>query len=241
MREYKSLNFVYIQLIVLVSVGISFVVFYFTKFSLYIELPFGLVVATILVVVFWESRDKILETILSEGLKDRYGTLIIKWKSRGIDSFLGDDVIQLLHDSEKLIDTYESALLNDRIGMNTYSDYSFLLLPAAKALEGTMKKALIKMGYIKDIELKENPSINVGGIFNPVGNTNISNNLKDKNRDKSVPHEIYATYQQCRNHILHYDLFSDSKVRTVAASRVMLSRIEMCIENMYYKFNLKKK
>ena len=117
-----------------------------------------------------------------------------------------------------------------------FTDHSFMLLPIAKVYEGVLKKILVKVGVLLDEDLHDKPSVNVGAYFNPTGNDKITRLLKDKARDKVIPHVIYATYQECRNEIFHYDEFRDKRIKTISDADFYRRRIIDAIYKAYDTF-----
>ena len=152
----------------------------------------------------------------------------IKWKSENFDTFIGKELLELYQDG--------CDLFTDSWKFKTMSDYSFMLLPIAKVYEGVLKEVLVRIGLTKSADWESNPGLSVSKYFNPVGNEKIFETLQDKARDKTVPHVIYSTYQDCRNKIFHQDSFRDNRIKTVEEADFYRKRIEDAIEKAYETF-----
>jgi hypothetical protein len=154
----------------------------------------------------------------------------INWKSEEFDKFLGRELLELYQDSCDLFEYINKS------EFPIMSDYSFMLLPIAKVYEGALKKVLIAIGLTKLADWEFNPNLSVSKYFNPVGDNKIFEALEDKARDKTVPHIIYSTYQECRNKIFHYDLYRDDRIKTIEDAEFYKKRIEYAIEKAYETF-----
>jgi hypothetical protein len=175
-------------------------------------------------------RAFILEEGIPEKTRIEWGQpKHIKWKSIEFDEFVGDDLFNLFQDSKYLLVKAQEPPFAQ------VSDYSYIVLPAAKAYEGVLKKILVNAGLVSEQTILEKPELSLNSYFNPVGNEGIFNSLKDKARDKAIPHIIYSTYQECRNQIFHHDSYRDSKI-TLEDADFYIRRIDDAISKAYKTF-----
>lgn len=155
------------------------------------------------------------------------------WKGGNFDKFLGKEILQLRLDTQKLIE------LND-LEDNNFYDYSFIIQPYAKAFEGFLKKVLVELKIVGLEEFKVDPSIPINKFFNPKDGI-VKDNLPDKKRDKAIPSVIFSVYQECRNDILHFDLYRDHRIKDVNGAIFLYRRISDAIEKTYESFIINKK
>jgi len=155
------------------------------------------------------------------------------WFSGELDKFLGEELLQLRLDTIKLIRDIDFSDVS-------FSDYSFILLPVAKAFEGFLKKILVNLKLIKLSDLKTDPYIAINKYFNPKDGL-INEYLVDKKRDKTLPSNIFSVYQECRNDILHYDLHRNIAVYSLDQAEFYYDRIEDAIGKCYIALILYKK
>ncbi|MDO8497659.1 MAG: hypothetical protein Q7S61_03880 [bacterium] len=147
-----------------------------------------------------------------------------KWMNNQFDSFLGDELLDLRLDYIKL-------LKDVNCSKEKYSDYSFVILPMAKVLEGFLKKVLVKLKLIKLSKLKLDPDFSVNSFFQPKEGK-INELIKDK-RYKTLTSIVYSVYQECRNEILHYDLIGNVKIHSLDDVKFTYKRIEDAIIKTY--------
>lgn len=165
----------------------------------------------VLIVLFFVAyyADDILDSILPKAVKDSAGIYFLRFNSREFEEFVGEEILGLILDTRRL--------MGQENGPDV-SDYSYRLLPLAKAYEGVLKKILVHLNFVTEEELREKPSITVNSYFNPQGNLKIFDVLKDKARHKTIPYTVFATYQECRNEILHYDPYANNQLPLRRAS-----------------------
>lgn len=211
--------------------AISFLPFIVTGGKIVLVLVFG----SLFVVGLYSKKEQILDFFLIEELLERLDIYIIKWKSKEFDEFVGRELLELYTDSQNLRENYRSENGSQNI-LYPLSDYAPLVLPIAKVYEGILKKILVEAKIVSENELLQNPSLNVGKYFNPAGNNKIFNFIKDKSRDKVVPHVIYSTYQECRNQILHYDQYRDNRIVSMEDAEFYVKRILHAIDKAYDTF-----
>jgi hypothetical protein len=214
--------------------GLVFLFVHFVDWFVWVEVSVSVVLVILFLWFFLETSELFLDSVLSEKQKEEAGFYVVRWKSKEFDSFVGSELIDLYLDNCRVFGLFETDPI--RANNSYVSDYSFLLLPIAKVYEGVLKKILVEKGVIDESVLLENPSVNVSSYLNPVGNKNISNLLKDKARDKAIPHVIYSTYQECRNQILHYDQHRDSRIKSFDDAKFYQRRILDAIDKAYQTF-----
>lgn len=227
-----SIEIFYIIFVILVPSVCLYFFSLFTHYSNWIEIPVIAVVDIIVIAILLDKGSAILAFIVPKKYCDDEGFFYSPtWKSKEFDHFIGDELLDLYVDNCNLFDDYQIDRGTSKL--SNLSDYSHLVLPIAKTYEGVLKKILIKKKLLKEEDLINNPSINVGGYFNPVGNKSIFNLL----RDKVIPHVIYATYQECRNQILHYDPYRDNRIKSIEDAKFYQRRILDAIDKAYETFN----
>ena len=230
-----KLNFIFFVGVFILSYAPFILLSRIVNFSTWIEILVIVIAGSILFLILATERDSLFDCVLSHEQKERMGFFIVRWKSEEFDKFVGEELLDLHEDNRALLQSYNPS--NDKsVDIVDYSDYSFLVLPIAKVYEGILKKILVDGGLLKEDDLFKNPSINVGGYYNPVGNNKIFKLLKDKARDKAVPHVIYSTYQECRNQILHYDQYRDNRIKSYEDAEFYCRRIIYAIEKAYETF-----
>ncbi|MFA9288461.1 MAG: hypothetical protein ACEQSA_01100 [Weeksellaceae bacterium] len=156
---------------------------------------------------------------------------IINWSEKPFSKYLGKDILYLRYDSLILLDKLENDL-------HVFSDYSFVVSPFAKAYEGFLKKILVDVGAISKDELKSKPSLSVNSYFHPVEGSMVKY-TSDAAREKAIPAVIYTVYQECRNEIMHFDIYqhpSKKAIRNIEEAKFFIKRIEDAIEKTYYTF-----
>lgn len=237
----RVFNYKISYFLVVLSIGIGLVFLILNTIRIPSQLEYIIVTVAFIGIFYFCVRtvDSYLDIVLSEEKKNELGFFKVKWRSKDFDKFVGSELIELYQDSNYLFEFFSlkhSPQNNIVKEPSVFTDHSFMLIPIAKVYEGVLKKILAKSGVIQDGDLFENPSINVGAYFNPAGNDKISCLLKDKARDKVVPHVIYSTYQECRNQIFHYDQYRDRRIKTVSEAEFYRKRILDAIYKAYDTF-----
>lgn len=129
----------------------------------------------------------------------------------------------------------ESQLLIKKVPLWTekFTDYSFIVFPAAKAYEGFLKKVFLDRGFITE-EDYFGKRFRIGKALNP--------SLEDKYREESVYDKViefcggersladtmWATWKNCRNMIFHF--FPNEK--NVVSFEEAKDRVEEIISTM---------
>ncbi len=179
--------------------------------------------------ILYLKKYIILDLVLPEQYKNRNNFYLIRWISKEFELFVGDDIVDLKEDSYKLYNRYSEM-------HSPLSDYSFIVFPLAKAYEGILKKILVKTGVLTEAELLQNPNITINRFYNPLEKGAIYQTLKDKTRDKVIPHVIFSVYQECRNQILHYDQYRDNRIDNIEGAYFFMQRIEDAIVKAFNTF-----
>ena len=229
-----TIEVVYSILSVLLPSLFFLISYFLLNINFWIKLPSIIILDLITTSLLFYFAQEILEYIVPKKYQDEKGFFYNpRWKSWEFDNFIGEELLDLYEDSVKIFEDYNKEIEKS---LHNMSDYSFLVLPMAKVYEGILKRVLVKTKILKEEDLLSNPTINVGGYFNPIGNHKIFDRLKDKARDKTVPHIIYSTYQECRNNILHYDSYKDNRIKNIKDAEFYARRIMHAIDKVYESF-----
>lgn len=205
----------------------------FSHYPLWVKISIILIISISISSLLVYFAKNILSKLVPSDLQDEKGFFYEpRWKSWEFDNFVGEELLELYQDNLSIFKDYNKTEKN----LHKMTDYSFLVLPIAKVYEGVLKRVLVKSNILQEEDLVENPTINIGGYFNPVGNQKIFDRLKDKARDKTVPHVIYSTYQECRNHIFHYDPYRDNRLKRIEDAEFYSRRILHAIDKVYESF-----
>lgn len=224
--EWKKLNIMYVCVTIFLCICFLIVNFFIPGWW---KLVYSLPILFIFMLIL-SLKDRVLDLIPVEKRLAWGQAKEIKWKSLEFDEFVGDDLYTIYMQSHFLLHREKNS---DYV--YSFDDYSFVVLPAAKSYEGVLKKILVHIGLVTEQELLENPGMALNSYFDPVNNKSISSSLKDKARDRAVPHIIYSTYQECRNEILHYDSYRDNKI-TLDDAEFYIKRIDDAISKAYNTF-----
>lgn len=91
-----------------------------------------------------------------------------------------------------------------------FYDYSFIVMPAAKAFEGFVKEFLFKTRLISEKSYKGD-RFRVGKALNPelehvarLKKVALYDDLTKLFGDEEVPKRLWQTWKQCRNRIFHF-------------------------------------
>jgi len=115
--------------------------------------------------------------------------------------FLSDHMKTLSVESILLAKHFDSSKGRDVDIILATKDYSFVVLPVAKALEGYVIKLLVKLGMITKKDLKDNPFQQVGTIIN----LDAFEKAVISKKFRPVPKELQAEWDRSRNFLLHFD------------------------------------
>ncbi len=233
--KYKLLYFTGSFLLI---IGVTAVFIQYIDLSSWLEVVISVPIIMVSSYFLGKHSNDIFDIILSEEQKEKTGFYKVQWKSKEFDKFVGEDLVELYQDTNTLfeffsVDGHSKELVREP---SIFSDHSFMVLSIAKAYEGILKKILIQKEVVTEEDLALNPSLNVGAYFNPSNNERIFNLLKDRSRDKAIPHVIYSTYQECRNQILHHDQFKDRRIKTFSEAEFYRRRILDAIYKAYSTF-----
>lgn len=89
-----------------------------------------------------------------------------------------------------------------------FTDYSFIVFPAAKGYEGFLKKVFLDRAYITD-EDYYGKHFRIGKALNPSLEPNFRNeSVYDKiiadTRDRELANRMWETWRSCRNLVFHW-------------------------------------
>jgi hypothetical protein len=142
---------------------------------------------------------------------------------------------ELLQQSFHLLDEFAYQSKN-------FYDYSFVVMPAAKAYEGFVKDLL---RYLKLISQKryEGNLFRVGKALNPaLSKANperyeaLYDDLEKLSGSPEIPQLLWNTWKDCRNEVFHYFAQKDKNI-TLASARSKLHQVVYTIEYTCQVFN----
>ena len=137
-----------------------------------------------------------------------------------------------LTDAERqLIDT--SFQLLAQINQDTYTDYSFIVFPMAKAYEGFLKTYLLDLGLISQ-HVYESRRFRIGRALNPDINNGQRDDLwlfDDVARvcGLEMAREMWDAWIECRNQVFHFFPLQHQQL-THAAAQAKLHQIAMAMD-----------
>ncbi len=145
-----------------------------------------------------------------------------------------DRILGLLVTSQKLINSYKGGKLPlVMILGSSKSEYSYIVAPAAKALEGALLKIAFKVGAINQTNLSA--GVQVGSVYSDLGGKPaIMKSFVLRERDKGVVNSMYGNWTMFRNKTLHYD--DNFFVNTRSDAEVIVSDIYRTIKVAYQTF-----
>ena len=120
-----------------------------------------------------------------------------------------------------------------------YHDFSFIVMPAAKAFEGYMKKWLFTLKFIGEEDYSHD-RFRLGKALNP--------ELEQKHPEQclfneisrrcspSIAQELWETWKRCRNRLLHY-FPAEQQVFTLQESEDRLGQIVKTIQESFRYIN----
>lgn len=116
--------------------------------------------------------------------------------------FVSEDLKKLLRDGETLVEVVASST-------QTYSDYSFVVFPFAKAYEGFLKELFFKLDLISEKEYFGH-RFRIGRTLNPVlekrfrSRDSIYDKLANYCGNKDLAEEFWEVWKKGRNLLFHY-------------------------------------
>lgn len=134
--------------------------------------------------------------------------------------YIEDDLQELLAQSEFLTNTITSWGGDLRGGSKVFSDYSFLVFPAAKAYEGFLKKVFFDLGFINSTDYR-GKRFRIGKALNPFLEQDIraKESVYDKlvnycgslptHTGKELADKLWRAWIEGRNLVFHW--FPDEK------------------------------
>ncbi|NMC35897.1 hypothetical protein GYA49_02520 [Candidatus Beckwithbacteria bacterium] len=119
----------------------------------------------------------------------------------------------------------------------TFYDYSFIIMPAAKAYEGFVKDLLLKLQLISQAQY-EGRRFRVGKALNPQlaqkapdGHEILYDDLAQVFRSEEMAAMLWQTWKLCRNRIFHY-FVKDKQHITLPDAKKRLQQIVITMEEI---------
>ena len=151
--------------------------------------------------------------------------------------YVDESLRELMGQSRELI-THERAAITGSDGV--YSDYSFVVFPAAKAYEGFLKKLFFEMGFINS-EQYTGKRFRIGKALNPFLDRELraSESVYDRVTrycgGKELADKLWDTWIHCRNVLFHWFpdeknviTFEEAKKRTLEILEAMNAAFAGC-------------
>jgi hypothetical protein len=125
-----------------------------------------------------------------------------------------------------------------------FFDYSFVVMPAAKAYEGFVKDAFLHLRLISEAQY-QGTRFRVGKSLNPelekiprYKEEALYQELADLFGDETVPQKLWLTWKRCRNRTFHY-FTKQRKAVTLAIARErvgeVLATIQLVLTHPQYR------
>lgn len=119
------------------------------------------------------------------------------------------------------------------------SDFSFMVMPAAKAYEGYLKKFLFSLKLISPEDYNQD-RFRIGKALNPELEAKFPDeclfNEVSRACDPQLARDIWDTWKRCRNRLLHY-FPGEQQIFTLRESEERLQRIVDTIRKSYQYIN----
>lgn len=116
-----------------------------------------------------------------------------------------------------------------------FFDYSFVVMPAAKAYEGFVKDTFLRLGLISKPQY-QGTRFRVGKSLNPelekiprYRKEALYQELADLFGDEAAPQQLWQTWKRCRNRTFHY-FTKQRKTVTLAIARDRVAEVLATIE-----------
>jgi len=146
---------------------------------------------------------------------------------------LEKDIQELLNESFLLLNLFEEE-------PGKFSDFSFIVFPAAKAYEGFLKKLFLDKGFISEDDYY-GKRFRIGKALNPYLEKEIRN---ESVYDKIVAHcggttladLFWETWTSCRNRVFHW-FPNEKKIVTLPEAGDKLEMIVKAIDEAYKACN----
>ncbi len=108
-----------------------------------------------------------------------------------------------------------------------FSDYSFIVFPFAKCLEGFLKKTFYDIGFLSNHDYESN-HLRLGKLLSPeyypVSGKKTIYQLIVERYSGELAVEVWDVWKKCRNEVFHYFPHNEKKV-TLAESKQMIDEI----------------
>ncbi len=138
-------------------------------------------------------------------------------------NYAPDDVRNLLKTSITLCEKIDS-------WDEKFSDYSFVVFPAAKGYEGFLKKMFLDLGFISKVEY-EGKRFRIGRALNPelekeLRHESIYDRISNYCQGEELPKFLWETWKTCRNGVFHWFPGDKDNISLIDAK----SKVDMIIE-----------
>jgi hypothetical protein len=141
--------------------------------------------------------------------------------------YISEDIQNLLQQSNLLYDRVEK-------WDEKFTDYSFIIFPAAKAYEGYLKQMFLDMNFITPEEY-DGKRFRIGRALNPelekeFRGESIYDKLATYCGGVSLPDFLWLTWKECRNSVFHWFPKNKGEMTLEEAGQ----KIDMIIEAIDY-------
>ncbi|MBI4059172.1 hypothetical protein HY404_02945 [Candidatus Microgenomates bacterium] len=99
-------------------------------------------------------------------------------------------------------------LVNEKVQERHFTDYSFIVFPAAKAYEGFLKKLFFDLGFINEA-VYQGDRFRIGKALNPSlekewRHESIYDKLADFCQGSKLPDQLWQAWKNSRNSVFHF-------------------------------------
>lgn len=136
--------------------------------------------------------------------------------------YLEKDIQELIKEAYLLIDTVER-------WETEFSDYSFIVFPAAKGYEGFLKKLFLDIGVISERDFN-GKHFRIGKALNPsldrkrYKNESVYDKLNEYCGGEELANYLWQTWKTCRNKLFHW-FPNKSQAITFDEAKVKVKRV----------------
>ena len=150
--------------------------------------------------------------------------------------YLGSDLQKLLSTSEFIYRAVESWGADSPGGKREFSDYSFIVFPAAKAYEGFLKKLFFDLGFITE-EDYYGKHFRIGKALNPslpkeLRHNGVYDKIVSRCQGEDLAEKLWEAWRLSRNLTFHWFPNEKNTVTLLEAGE----RVEMIIDAIDQSF-----
>ena len=150
--------------------------------------------------------------------------------------YLGSDLQKLLSTSEFIYRAVESWGADSPGGKREFSDYSFIVFPAAKAYEGFLKKLFFDLGFITE-EDYYGKHFRIGKALNPslpkeLRHNGVYDKIVSRCQGEDLAEKLWEAWRLSRNLTFHWFPNEKNAVTLLEAGE----RVEMIIDAIDQSF-----